>query len=231
MPNVTVKANDGGSFRAYVAMPARTPAPGLLVIQEIFGVNKVMRDLTDSYAAQGYVAICPDIFWRIEPGIDITDQTEAEWQKAFDLFGKFDVDQGVSDLIATLARVRAMPECTGKVGSVGYCLGGKLAYLMATRSNADANVSFYGVGIDALITEADGISAPYLSHVAENDGFVPPEAQATFVPVLETHPKATVHVYAGQDHAFARVGGKHYDKASADLANGRTRDFLAVHLT
>jgi len=230
MPNVTVKAKDGGSFQAYVAMPAKTPAPGLVVIQEIFGVNQVMRDLTDAYAAQGYVAICPDIFWRIEPGIDITDRTEAEWQKAFELFGKFDVDQGVDDLVATLDNVRAMSECTGKAGSVGYCLGGKLAYLMATRSKADANVSFYGVGLDELVGEADRITAPYLCHVAENDGFVPPEAQARFVPALQRHPKATVHVYAGQDHAFARVGGKHYDKASADLANGRTRDFLAAHL-
>lgn len=230
MPNATVTAKDGGSFQAYVALPATTPAPGLVVIQEIFGVNKVMRDLTDGYAAMGYVAICPDIFWRIEPGIDITDQTDAEWQKAFDLFGKFDVDQGVQDLIATLDHVRGMAECTGKAGSVGYCLGGKLAYLMATRTSSDANVSFYGVGLDELIGEADKISAPYLSHVAEKDGFVPPEAQARFVPVLEKHPQATVHVYAGQDHAFARVGGKHYEKASADLANGRTRDFLAKHL-
>jgi carboxymethylenebutenolidase len=230
MPTVTVTAKDGGSFQAYVAMPAKTPAPGLVVIQEIFGVNKVMRDLTDSFAAQGYVAICPDIFWRIEPGVDITDQSEAEWQKAFDLFGKFDVDQGVQDLIATLDHVRALPECTGKAGSVGYCLGGKLAYLMAARSDSDANVSYYGVGLDGMIDEAGNIKKPYLSHVAENDAFVPPEAQAKFVPVLERHPNATVHVYAGQDHAFARVGGKHYDKASADLANGRTRDFLAASL-
>ncbi len=230
MPYVTVKAKDGGAFQAYVAMPAKTPAPGLVVIQEIFGVNKVMRELTESFAAQGYLAICPDIFWRIEPGVDITDQSEAEWQKAFDLFGKFDVDQGVQDLTATLAHVRSMAESTGKAGSVGYCLGGKLAYLMAARSDADANVSYYGVGLDALIGEADSISAPYLCHVAEKDGFVPPEAQAKFIPVLERHPKATVHVYAGQDHAFARVGGKHYDKAAADLANGRTRDFLAANL-
>jgi len=230
MPHVTVTAKDGGSFKAYVAMPARTPAPGLVVIQEIFGVNRVMRDLTDTYAAAGYVAICPDIFWRIEPGVDITDQSEAEWQKAFDLFGKFDVDHGVQDLIATLDHVRGMPECTGKAGSVGYCLGGKLAYLMATRSTADANVSFYGVGLDELIGEAGRIAKPFMAHVAEKDAFVPPAAQAAFVPVLQAHPQSTVHVYAGQDHAFARVGGKHYDKASADLANRRTAEFLAAGL-
>ena len=133
MPHVTVKAKDGCAFQAYVSMPAKTPAPGLVVIQEIFGVNAVMRELTDRFAAMGYVAICPDIFWRIEPSVDITDQSEAEWQKAFELFGKFDADQGVQDLIATLDHVSAMPECTGKAGTVGYCLGGKLAYLMAAR--------------------------------------------------------------------------------------------------
>ena len=151
MPFTTVTAKDRGSFQAYVATPGRANAPALVVIQEIFGVNQVMRDLTDSFAAMGYLAICPDLFWRIEPGVDITDRSEAEWQKAFDLFGKFDVDAGVADLIATLEHARALPGCTGKAGSVGYCLGGKLAYLMATRSTADANVSHYGVGIDALI--------------------------------------------------------------------------------
>jgi carboxymethylenebutenolidase len=230
MSTVTVTAADGGSFSAYVARPASTPAAAIVVIQEIFGVNQVMRDLTDAYAADGYLAICPDLFWRIEPGIDITDKTDAEWQKAFDLFGKFDVDLGVQDLIATLGHVRGMDGCNGKAGTVGYCLGGKLAYLMATRSDADANVSFYGVGLDELIGEAERMSKPYLCLVAEKDGFVPPEAQATFIPVLEANGHATVHVYTGQDHAFARVGGQHYDNASADLANGRTSAFFKANL-
>ncbi len=231
MSTVTVTAADGGSFSAYVAKPSSTtPTAAVVVIQEIFGVNQVMRDLTDAYAAQGYLAICPDLFWRIEPGIDITDKSEAEWQKAFDLFGKFDVDLGVADLIATLAHVRGMDGCSGKAGSVGYCLGGKLAYLMATRSDADANVSFYGVGLDELIGEADKITKPYLCHVAEKDGFVPPEAQEKFIPVLEANAHATVHVYKAQDHAFARVSGEHYDKASADLANGRTAEFFKAQL-
>ncbi|MDF1791984.1 MAG: dienelactone hydrolase family protein [Thalassobaculaceae bacterium] len=230
MSTVSISAADGGSFSAYVAQPSAKPAAAVVVIQEIFGVNAVMRDLTDAYAAQGYLAICPDLFWRIEPGIDITDKSEAEWQQAFDLFGKFDVDLGVLDLIATLNQVRGMDGCNGKAGTVGYCLGGKLAYLMATRSDADANVSFYGVGLDALIGEAAKIAKPYLCHVAENDGFVPKEAQDTFIPVLAANAHTTVQVYNGQDHAFARVGGEHYDKASADLANGRTADFFKAHL-
>ena len=230
MASMEVKTPDG-TMGGYLALPAQTPAPAVLVIQEIFGVNHVMRDLCDAYAKAGYVAYCPDLFWRIEPGIDITDKSEAEWKRAFELFGQFEVDAGVEDLKLALAALRGHEACNGKVGSVGFCLGGKLAYLMATRSDADANVSFYGVGLDELIGEAEKISKPYLCHVAEKDGFVPPEAQETFVPVLEANRHATVHVYKGQDHAFARVGGQHYDKASADLANGRTAEFFKTHLS
>lgn len=231
MGYVTVKAADGGSFQAYhAAPPGGGKAPGIVVIQEIFGVNKVMREITDAYAAQGYHALCPDIFWRIEPGIDITDKSQAEWDKAFELFGKFDVDKGVGDLKATLAHLRGMSGCTGKVGSVGYCLGGKLAYLMAARSDADANVSFYGVGLDELLGEAGRITKPYLSHIASEDAFVPKEAQEKIIAGLAGHATSTLHVYEGQDHAFARVGGQHYDQASADLANQRTAAFFSAHL-
>lgn len=231
MTTTTITAGDGGSFSAYVAMPTRLTAPAVVVIQEIFGVNQVMRDLTDAYAKAGYIAICPDIFWRIEPGVDITDKSEADWQKAFELFGKFDVDAGVEDLKATLAYARGISGCTGKAGSVGYCLGGKLAYLMATRSESDANVSFYGVGMDELLDEASNITKPYVSHIAAKDGFVPPEAQAKILPVFEAHPLITPYVYAGQDHAFAREGGEHFDAAAAELANRRTQDFFTQHLS
>src|SRR5436305_4186433 len=134
---VTISTEDG-TFSAYVTRPAKPSAPAVVVIQEIFGVNQVMRDITDGLAAQGYLAICPDLFWRIEPGIDITDKTPAEWKRAFELFNAFDVEAGVGDIAATLAHVRADSGCTGKVGAVGYCLGGQLAFLTATRTDADA---------------------------------------------------------------------------------------------
>jgi len=231
MAYVTVKAADGGSFQAYHAAPAGGgDAPGIVLIQEIFGVNKVMRDQADAYAAEGYHVLCPDIFWRIEPGIDITDQSQAEWDKAFELFNAFDVDKGVEDLKATLAHLRGMDGCTGKVGTVGYCLGGKLAYLMATRSDADCNVSYYGVGLDELLDESSNISKPYLSHIASEDGFVPKEAQEKIKAGLSGNPLVTLHVYEGQDHAFARQGGAHYDAAAAKLANGRTTEFFKANL-
>lgn len=231
MLNETIEAADGGRFGAYVARPATTPTAAIVVIQEIFGVNQVMRELTDAYAALGYLAICPDIFWRIEPGIDITDQSEEEWKRAFELFQAFNVDQGVEDLKATIAHARNMDGSNGKVGTVGYCLGGKMAYLMATRSDADANVSFYGVGLDELLDESGNISTPYLSHIASEDGFVPKEAQEKISAGLSGNPKVTLHTYEGNDHAFARKGGAHYDEAAATLANQRTADFFAANLS
>ncbi|MBV6634071.1 MAG: dienelactone hydrolase family protein [Alphaproteobacteria bacterium] len=233
MTMITINTADG-SFGAYMAQPegndASSPAPGLLVIQEIFGVNKVMRDICDEYAAKGYVAVCPDIFWRQEPGIQLTDKTEEHWKRAFELYQGFDEAAGVEDLKATLAHMRGLDVTNGKVGSMGFCLGGKLAYLMATRSDADCNVSYYGVGIDNALDEAASISNPLLMHIAEKDGFVPPEAQAKIMTTVGPVTQVEAHTYMGQDHAFARVGGEHYDKASADVANDRTAEFLKGNL-
>lgn len=229
MTSVTINAEDGGTFSAYLAHPEQETGPGILVIQEIFGVNKVMRDLCDGFAAQGYVAICPDLFWRQEPGIDITDQSEAEWNQAFSLFQGFDEAAGVKDLIATLAFLREYPRCTGKVGTVGFCLGGKLAYLMATRSDADCSVGYYGVGIENALDEIGNADKPLMLHIAEKDQFCPPEAQSKIIGAANG-PNVTANSYAGVDHAFARPGGAHYDQAAADLANGRTAAFFTENL-
>ncbi len=226
---LTIKTPDG-EFSAYVARPAAAKAPAVVVIQEIFGVNAVMREITDGLAAAGYLAICPDLFWRIEPGIDITDQSKEEWDKAFQLFNAFDADKGVEDLQATIDVIRKDAGCNGKVGSVGYCLGGKMAYLTATRTDVDAAVSYYGVGLDSLTAEAEKITRPLLMHVATEDGFVPKEAQAAIHAALDNHPQITIHDYEGRDHAFARVGGDHYHAADAALANQRTLDFFKANL-
>ncbi len=215
-----------GAFSAYVARPAAAKAPAVVVIQEIFGVNQVMRDITDGLAAQGYLAICPDLFWRIEPDIDITDQSEAEWKRAFELFNAFDVDQGVKDIQATIKTIRADAGCDGKVGAVGFCLGGQLAFLTATRTDVDAAVSYYGVGLENRVAEAEKLTRPLLLHIAEEDQFVPKEAQAVIVQALKDHPQIEIHTYPGRDHAFARVGGEHYDEADAKLAGGRTLQFF-----
>ena len=229
MPDIQIAVPDG-SFSGYLALPKATPAPGILVIQEIFGVNKVMRDLTDGFAAQGYVALCPDLFWRQEPGVQITDKTDAEWQRAFKLMQGFTPTKGVEDLIAALGVLRKRGECTGKAGTVGYCLGGKLAYFMATRSTADCNVSYYGVGIETVLDESGAITRPLLMHIAEKDRFVAPEAQKQILDALGKNPRVEMHVYPGCDHAFAREGGAHWNAEAARLANQRTEAFFKKYL-
>ena len=230
MPDIQLKANDGGSFSGYLAAPKSGKGPGVVVIQEIFGVNEVMRKISDDLAAQGYTALCPDLFWRQQPGIQITDKTEAEWARAFELFKGFDQTKGVDDLQATLAALRKHAACTGKVGAVGYCLGGRLAYLMSTRTDVDASVGYYGVGIEGLLDEAKSIKKPLMLHIAEEDKFVPKDAQRQVKDALGKNPNVTIHSYPGVDHAFARVGGQHWDQKAAESANKRTSEFFKKHL-
>lgn len=225
--NATINGPDG-DFGAYVAHPTAPNGATLVVIQEIFGVNGVMRDLADGYAAQGYLAIVPDLFWRIEPGISITDKTPQEWSRAFELFGAFQVDTGIKDIAATIAYARTQ---TAKVGCVGYCLGGLLAYLTACQTDVDASVSYYGVSINERTDQANRVSKPLMLHIASEDKFVPPDAQAIIQTELGSHKHITLHVYNGLDHAFARQGGDHYDAKGAALANQRTADFLKAALS
>ena len=219
-----------GTFSAYVARPAAASAPAVVVIQEIFGVNRVMREVCDRLAREGFLAVCPDLFWRLEPGVDITDQSQAEWDKAFDLMNRFDIDAGVDDIRATIDLVRGGPGCSGKVGAVGYCLGGRLAFLTATRTDSDASVGYYGVGIENYLAEAERLAHPLMLHIAEEDGFVPKAALALIAGALKDHPQVTLHGYPGCDHAFARPGGAHYDAQAAAEADGRTLAFFRQHL-
>lgn len=228
---VQISAHDGGQFGAYTAYPdGETPSAAVIVIQEIFGINKVMRGICDNLAAAGFIAIAPDLFWRQQPGVQLTDKSEAEWAQAFKLYQGFNVDLGIEDLKSTLAYIRNDKSCSGKVGTLGYCLGGKLAFLMAARSDADCNVSYYGVGIQDMLDEAPGIRQQLLMHIAEKDKFVPIAAQQKIRTALNSHNNVEIHVYPGVDHAFAREGGQHYDKEAARMANARTADFLAQHL-
>lgn len=223
-------AVEDGTFNAYVARPASAKAPAVIVIQEIYGVNAVMRAVADRLAAAGFLAVVPDLFWRIEPGIDLTDQTEEGNKRAFELFGLYDVDAGIGDMAATIDQVRGLAECTGKVGVVGYCLGGKMAFLTATRTDSDASVGYYPVGLDALVGEAEKLAHPLMLHVAEEDRFVPKTSQALVEQALKNHTQVTLHAYPGRDHAFARPGGMNFDAHDAALADRRSLDFLNTNL-
>ncbi len=230
MSNINIAVNDQ-KMSGYLALPIKTPAPGIIILQEIFGVNQVMRDICDHWAEQGFAALCPDLFWRIEPGIDITDQTKQEWEKAFDLFGKFNVDQGVDDIAAAIKTLRSHGACNGAVCAVGFCLGGQLAYLTAARTDIDAAIGYYGVNIQNLLNEAENITKPLMLHIAGKDQFVPQAAQKEIIQALEPHAQITLHLYPDRDHAFARQGGEHYHKQDAEQANQKSLAFLRAALS
>ncbi|PCD04503.1 carboxymethylenebutenolidase [Sphingomonas spermidinifaciens] len=231
MPQIEIDTlKQEGRFPAYVAKPEGTPRAAIVVIQEIFGVNRGIRQKCDRLAADGYLAIAPDLFWRIEPGIELDPDVPEEMQRGLDLMGRFDQDQAISDIEATIRAARAHLPDSGKVGVVGYCLGGRLAYMTAARTDVDASVGYYAVGIDGLLGEAHAIANPLLLHIAGDDGFVDKEAQAKMHAGLDNHPRVTLHDYPGEDHGFATEIGNRRSPQAADKADARTRDFFATHL-
>ncbi len=227
---ITVPSKDGGSFSAWVAEPAVMPAPAVIVIQEIFGVNADLRHKCEELAVKGFLAFAPDLFWRLESGVDLTDQSEQEWKKAMDLLQRFDIDKGVDDLRATLHTARGHAHCTGKVGAIGYCLGGRLAYLMAARTKVDCAVGYYGVGIERYLEESVSIRKPLMLHIAAEDEYVPPAAQQALHRDLGRMPLVELHDYPGAKHAFARAKGINFDAQAAASADSRSLAFLRTHL-
>ena len=224
---ITIKSFDGGEFDAYLALPSSGYGPGIVVLQEIFGVNSFMRSVADWYAAHGFVALCPDLFWRMERGVELT---EADRPKAFDLYQKLDEAKAVEDSAAALEFLRKHTACSGRAGAVGFCLGGNLAYLLSVRFKPDCAVGYYGVSIEKSLDEATNLTTPLMLHIAGADQFCPPEAQAQIHAVLDANPLVTIHDYPGSGHAFGRVGGEHYDPAATELANLRSLEFFVSHL-
>lgn len=228
MTEIKLQAADGtGEFAAFIVTPKAESAGAVVVIQEIFGVNDSLRATCQELADMGFIAVAPDLFWRQEPGVNISDKTDAEWQKAFALMNGFDQDKGIEDLKVTLAAARKLPGANGKVGTMGFCLGGRLAVMMAARSDADVNISYYGVGIDGLLPEIGNVKAPLLVHIAAKDEYVPAAAQQAFVQGVAGNSVIEPHIYPDVQHAFARVGGIHFDARAATIANGRTAKILA----
>ena len=233
MPSIQMKATDGsGSFDCLVVAPKAQDARGVVImIQEIFGVNAAMEALSAWVADMGFIAVAPDLFWRQQANVRLDpDAGEADWDRAFALLNGFDQEKGLADLAATIAAARVLPGANGKVGTMGFCLGGRMAFKTAAHTDADCNVSYYGVGIEGLLGDAPGIQRPLLMHIAEQDKFVPPAAQAAILAGLSGNPEVACHVYPGVDHAFARMGGHAWDARAATIANGRTAEFLVQHL-
>lgn len=216
-------------FGAYVARPGSTPKAAIIVIQEIFGVNTGIRQKCDKLAAEGYLALAPDLFWRLQPGIELDPDVEPEFQQALEWMGKFNQDAGIRDIQATIDFIREH-EAIEKVGCVGYCLGGRLAFMTAARTSIDASVGYYGVGIDGLLGEKEAIANPLMLHIPTEDGFVDKATQAAMHEGLDDHPRVTLHDYEGLDHGFATEIGKRRDERAANVADGRTSAFFAEHL-
>ena len=228
---ISIEPLDGaGSFSAYCAEPAGPPRAAIIVIQEIFGVNAGIQRKCDVLAEAGYLAIAPDLFWRLEPGILLDPDVPEQFQQALAWMGKFDQDAGVRDIEATIRAARARLGEGGKVGAVGYCLGGRLAFMTATRTDVNASVGYYGVGIDNLLGEKHAIAHPVLLHIPEEDHFVDKAAQQRMHEGLDDHPKVTLHDYPGVDHGFATEFGKRRSDESAKLADERTAAFFAKNL-
>lgn len=221
-------ATPDGEFSAYLARPAGTPSAAIVVIQEIFGVNAGIRRKCDRLAEARYLALAPDLFWRLEPGVELDPDVPPQMARGLELMGQFDQDAAIRDIEATIRRAR--DDCGEKVGCVGYCLGGRLAFMAACRTDVQATVGYYGVGIDGLLREAHAIAHPVLLHVPTADHFATPEAQAAMHAGLDEHPRVTLHDYEGLDHGFATEFGERRNEVGATLADERTAAFVKAHL-
>jgi carboxymethylenebutenolidase len=226
---ISIKGRNG-EFGAYMALPQMTPAPAVVVLHEVFGVNADIRQHCDALAERGFVAAAPDLFWRQEPGVDLGVTSEADWQHGLRLYQAYDRDAGAADAKDTMTTVSGLSECTGKVAVVGYCLGGLMTFLTTVRYGADAAVAYHGGDTEKYLREVGGLRGPLLMHLGEEDEFISKEAQDQIKQALSKHPNALVYSYPGQRHAFSRYDGAHYDAAAAALANRRTSDFLKQHL-
>ena len=216
-----IESGDGRSFRAYMALPASGYGPGIVLCQEIFGINAHMREVADFYAEEGYVVLAPDLFWRTQCGIELADTGE-DLQRAFALYQAFDIETGMADIGSSIDALRALPACDGKVGVLGFCLGGKLAYLAAARCDVDAAVGYYGVGIEQDLHLVERINCPIALHFAERDDFCPLAARDQVFEAFHGKPAAQLYSYPGVGHAFARMNGDHFDKPSALMAHQRS---------
>lgn len=222
--DIIVRAGDN-EFGAYMASPRSDRAPAVMVLQEIFGLTPSIRAACDWLAAKGYIAIAPDLFWRQQPGVVLS---EADRDRAMQLFKNLNEELAIQDCASTLNYARSLPKCNGKAAALGYCLGGKLAYLMAAQTDIDAAVSYYGVGIQNALDKAALLRAPILVHIAANDALCPAPAQDAIKAALaNASSRHMIETYENVGHAFARDGAASYNQDAAARANAKSLSFLA----
>ncbi len=227
--NIKVPLRDG-VMGGYLAVPDGPPKGAIVAIMEIWGVNDTMRAHAHEFAEAGFVCFVPDLFWRQEPGVELSDRNPEDVKKAFDLYYDFDYDLGVRDMEDTVKHIATLPECNGKVGAVGYCLGGKLCYLLCCRTDIDCAVAYYGTYIEHNIREVGNLHRPFMLHMAMKDRWVQAEVNELLERRLRPNPLVEIHQYPGADHAFARHGGRTYSKPEADRALALSVEFFKRHL-
>jgi carboxymethylenebutenolidase len=230
MPDVKIASLEGSEFSAYFAEPSTKHGSGLIVIHDRLGIDAAVRKLCDDYAAHGYLVVCPDIFWRLKPGAQFSGEDPDDLTRAAELARKLDIEAAVRDLLSTLGHIRKMEGCSGKVGALGFGLGGRLAYLMAARSDVDATVSYYPTDLEKNLDEYHDVRTPLLIHFAALDEISPVDKSIRMLHNFARNPVIMARVYEKVGHGFALEGGKNYNKETADLAGGRARDFLAERL-
>lgn len=218
-----------GQIPGYMSTPTGVAKAAIIVVPEIFGINTGIQSKCDQWATLGYLALAPDIFWRFAPGVQLDPDVPEQLQEAFGYFGQFDPELGVKDIEAAIHWLKHQRSAS-KVGLVGYCLGGRMAYMAAARTEIDASVGYYGVMIDQMLGEAHGITNPLMLHIPTEDHFVNAEAQRAIHDGLDSNPKVTLYDYVGLDHGFAAEFGNRRNEQGAQLADQRTRNFFAAHL-
>jgi len=226
---VTVPLRDG-NMSSYLAIPEGEPKGAIIAIMEIWGVNATMRTHAKEFADAGYICLVPDLFWRQEPNVELSDRNPEDVTKAFDLYYDFDYDLAVQDMEDTEAFIKKLPNFDGKVGAVGYCLGGKLCYLMCCRSDIDCAVAYYGTYIEHEIKEVKNLHRPFLLHMAMKDRWVQKEVNDLLERKLGANPLVTICKYPEADHAFARHGGLTYRQSEAEQALEISLSFFEKHL-
>ena len=225
-------AVDGGSFTAHVALPASGSGPGLVVLQEIFGVNGYIRSVCERLAEMGYVALAPDMFWRQEPGFTVEpSEGEEGMQRAFAAVGGFDWGTVGSDVGAALTHLRGLPECSGDAGLIGFCFGGTLTFLGAAALDPTCAVSYYGSGVAGNLDLADQVTCPILFHFGGNDPYLPNEDSQAVADRFADVESATVLIQPDAGHAFDNhLNPMFSDPPAAAAAWTATTAFLAEHL-
>ncbi|GGZ02985.1 dienelactone hydrolase family protein [Pseudoduganella plicata] len=219
---------DDGTFQAWLALPRGGSGPGIVLIQEIFGVNAHIRSVAEQYAADGYVVLAPDLFWRqgahIELGYD-----DADWKKAVELKGKTDTGKAIADVAATVKALRGLSGVGPRVASIGYCFGGLLSYLTAANGTVDAAVAYYGGGIQNALDRADEVTIPLLMHFGGKDSHIPQDAVRSIAERFGERDNVEIHVYPDAEHGFNCSHRGSYHQRSAAEAHGNTLLFLSDH--